>query len=84
MAVQVMYLHTASTASPYLQAGYEASFGRYELDPQTHRLSYHVEGALVRTLIGQRQQRNYAVSGNALIITPVDPAEHWRVTWTRS
>ena len=83
MSVHVMYLNPTSGSSTYSQGGYEASFGRYELDSRNHQFVYHVEGALVRALIGQSQERRYAFSGDKLIITPVDPAEHWRVTWKR-
>jgi len=34
----------------YAQGGYEASFGSYEIDERAHNFTYHVEGALVRTL----------------------------------
>ena len=83
MSVQVMYANPTGGPSQYSQGGYEASFGRYELDPRSHRLVYYVEGALVRTLVGQRQERRYELSDDKLIITPIDPAEHWRVTWKR-
>lgn len=81
MSVQVMYANPRGGSTLYSQGGYEASFGRYELDRRSHRLTYHVEGALVRSLVGQSQQRLYAFSGDKLTITPVDPNEHWRVTW---
>src|SRR6266478_4746848 len=37
----------------YSQSGYAASFGTYQIDESTHTFSYHVEGALVRPLIGK-------------------------------
>lgn len=83
MSVQVMYVSPTGVSSAYSHGGYEASFGRYELDSRGHRLIYRVEGALVRSLVGQRQERRYALSGDQLVITPVDSTEHWRVTWKR-
>jgi hypothetical protein len=61
MSVQVMYRNPpadpepAASAAPvqYAQGGYEASFGTYKIDERTHTFTYHVEGALVRTLIGK-------------------------------
>jgi hypothetical protein len=83
MSVQVMYRNPAGGSNTYSQGGYEASFGKYEIDRRSRRLIYHVEGALVRPLVGQIQERLYAFTGDKLIITPADPKEHWRVTWKR-
>jgi hypothetical protein len=82
MAVQVLY-RNIETGSQYAQGGYEASFGRYDIDASTHSLTFHVEGALARNLIGKDLRRTYALSGNQLVVAPSDPQEHWRVTWKR-
>jgi len=54
MSVQVVYRNPpeGTNAAPvqYAQGGYEASFGTYEIDERAHTFSYHVEGALMRTL----------------------------------
>jgi hypothetical protein len=85
MSVQVMYRnHDAGTpAGPvqYAQGGYEASFGRYEVDPRAGTFSYHVEGALVRGLVGKELTRRFELSGDQLIVTPPSADEHWRVAW---
>jgi Lipocalin-like domain len=87
MSVQVMYRNpqSGSDAAPvqYAQGGYEASFGTYEINEQAHSFSYHVEGALVRTLIGTDLKRVYELHGNQLIVKSPDPSEHWRVAWQR-
>jgi len=84
MSVQVMYRNTqgGSGTAPvqYAQGGYEASFGRYEI-ADAHTFTFHVEGALVRTLIGKDMKRVYELSGNHLIVKSPDPNEHWRVAW---
>jgi hypothetical protein len=84
MSVQVMYRNAqgGSGAAPvqYAQGGYEASFGSYEID-DAHTFTFHVEGALVRTLIGKDLKRVYELSGNQLIVKSPDPNEHWRVVW---
>ncbi len=84
MSVQVMYSNpqTGSQAGPvqYAQGGYEASFGRYDI-VDGHTFTFHVEGALVRTLIGKDLKRVYKFSGNQLIVHSPDPNEHWRVAW---
>jgi hypothetical protein len=55
MSVQVMYRNPqadASGSAQYSQGGYEASFSTYEVDERAHTFTFHVEGALVRSLIG--------------------------------
>ena len=85
MSVQVMYRNpqAGTPAGPvqYAQAGYEASFGRYEVDPRTRTFTYHVEGALVRALIGKDLTRVFELSGEQLIVASSSPSEHWRVAW---
>jgi len=85
MSVQVMYRNagpaTQTGSVQYAQGGYEASFGRYEIDEPSHTFTYHVEGALVRSLIGQDLQRVYELSGNQLIVKSSNPNEHWKVAW---
>jgi hypothetical protein len=85
MSVQVMYRNPppASNAAPvqYAQGGYEASFGTYEIDERAHTFTFHVEGALVRALIGKDLKRVYELSGNQLIVKSSNPNEHWRVAW---
>jgi hypothetical protein len=85
MAVQVMYRNpqTGGQGAPvqYAQGGYEASFGTYTIDEATHTFIFHVEGAMVRSLIGKDLPRAYEFSGNELIVKSANPNEHWRVAW---
>lgn len=83
MSVQVMYRDTQSPSGSYAQGGYEASFGRYEVTEPGRSFTYHVEGALVRKLVGQEQKRLYAVKDGRLVISPPTSDEHWRVAWER-
>ena len=87
MSVQVMYRNpqagTAAGPVQYAQGGYEASFGRYQVDERAHTFTYHVEGALVRTLIGRDLTRVYEFSGKQLIVKSSGPDEHRRVAWER-
>lgn len=80
-SVQVMY-RSAQTGSAYAQGGYEASYGSYRIDSSS-TFTFHVEGALVRTLIGKDLKRRYEISNNRLIVNPTDPNEHWKVIWER-
>jgi hypothetical protein len=83
MSVQVMYRNPQSgtNAGPlqYAQSGYETSFAH--IDERAHIFTYHVEGAVVRTLIGKDLKRVYQFSGNQLIVKSPSDAEHWRVAW---
>ncbi len=95
MSVQVMYRNpqassqtssqTTANAAPvqYAQGGYEASFGKYSVDEPGHQFIFHVEGALVRTLIGKDLTRVYEFSGKELIVKSPSPDEHWKVAWER-
>jgi hypothetical protein len=85
MSVQVMYRNPQSgnQAGPvqYAQGGYEASFGTYQIDENSHTFVFHVEGAMVRNLLGKDLSRAYEMSGNQLIVKSTNPNEHWRVGW---
>jgi len=85
MSVQVMerepQARTPGGPDQYSQGGYEASFGTYEIDESTHTFTFHVEGALVRTLIGKDLPRVYEFSGKQLIVKSTRADEHWRVAW---
>jgi len=85
-SVQVMYRNPGGgDAGPvqYAQGGYEASYGRYDIDERALAWTLHVEGAMVRSLVGKDLKRRYEFSRNQLIVTPSSPDEHWRVAWER-
>jgi Lipocalin-like domain len=84
MSVQVMYRtpQAGAAAGPvqYAKGGYEASYGTYRI-VNSHTFTYHVDGALMRSLIGKDFSRVYELSGKQLIVKSPDPKEHWRVAW---
>ena len=85
MSVQVMYRNPQTAqAGPvqYAAGGYEASYGTYEIN-DSRTFTFHVEGALVRSLLGKDLKRVYELSGKQLIVKSPDPNEHWRVAWER-
>jgi Lipocalin-like domain len=83
MSVQVMERNpqpqAAAAAAPeqYSQGGYEASFGTFEIEESTHTFTFHVEGALVRMLIGKDLPRSFEFLGKQLIVKSTRPDEHW-------
>ena len=85
MSVQVMYRNpqTGGQGGPvqYAQGAYEASFGTYQVDESSRTFIFHVEGAMVRSLIGKDLSRAYEFSGNQLLVKSTNPNEHWRVAW---
>lgn len=84
MSVQVMYQNpqTGGQSGPvqYAQGGYEASFGTYKIE-EGHTFTFHVEGAMVRRLLGKDLPRAFEITGNQMIVHSTDPKEHWRVAW---
>lgn len=87
MSVQVMYLNpqAGGQAGPvqYAQAGYEASFGTYVIDERGRTFTFHVDGSMVRGLIGKDLPRVFEFSGGLLIVRSANPEERWRVAWER-
>jgi hypothetical protein len=84
MSVQLMYSRSANAKSnEYVQNGYEASFGSYDVDEATHTLTHHVEGSVTRDLlVGKDLPRIYQFTENGhLIIKSPRADEHWSVTW---
>ena len=86
-SVQVMDENpqTSTTAGPqqYSQGGYEASWGTYNVDERSHTFTFHIDGALVRSLVGKDLPRSYQFSGNRLTVKSTRADEHWSVTWER-
>jgi hypothetical protein len=84
MSVQLMYPKSAGALSnEYVENGYEASFGRYDVNETTHTLTHHVQGANTRELlVGKDLPRAYQFSADGnLIIKSARPNEHWSVRW---
>jgi hypothetical protein len=85
MSVQVMERNpppqTPTGPEQYSQGGYEATFGTFEIDESAHTFTFHVEGALLRTLIGEDLKRSFAFSGKQLIVKSTRPEELWKATW---
>jgi hypothetical protein len=88
LSVQVMESNAqsptpAGAPQQYSQGGYEASYGSYVVDERAQTFTFHVEGALVRSLVGQDLPRAYEFSGKQPIVKSTRPEEHWRVVWQR-
>jgi hypothetical protein len=84
MSVQLMYPKSASSLSnEYVRSGYEASFGRYDVDETKHMLTHHVQGSITSDLlVGKDLPRIYQFTADGkLIIRSARPDEHWSVTW---
>lgn len=84
MSVQLMYPKAANGLSnEYVENGYEASFGSYDVDERKHTVTHHVQGSVTRDLlVGKDLPRVYRFSPDGhLIIRSAHPDEHWAVTW---
>jgi len=88
MSVQIMLPEgqdaPGSNPVKYDQAHYEAYYGPYEVDEAAHTVTHHVEGALVRSLIGKNLTRVYRFEGKQLILKSSRPDEHWTIAWERN
>ncbi len=85
MSVQIMDRDPSPTqdAGPvqYSANGYEGYFGRFEINVAAHSVTHHVEGALVRSLVGKDLTRIYIFSGKQLILKSSRADENWRIVW---
>jgi Lipocalin-like domain len=88
MSVQIMLPETqdASGNNPvkYDQGHYEAYYGPYDVDEAAHTVTHHVEGALVRSLIGKNLTRFFRFEGRQLILKSSRPDEHWTIAWEQN
>ncbi len=83
LSVQAMDPDPAAKPTTYTANGYEAHYGPVAIDEEKSTFTITVESSLVRDLIGQELVRVFEVTGDQLVITPVDPEEGWRVTYER-
>lgn len=87
MSVQVMehnaQAQAAAGSEQYSQGGYEATWGTFKVDEHAHTFTFHVEGALVRALVGKDLPRAYEFSGKQLMVKSARSDEHWNVVWER-
>lgn len=86
VSVQLMYPRSASALSNvYVQNGYEASFGSYDVDEAAHTLTHHIQGSVTGDLlVGKDLLRVYQFTEDgSLIIKSARPDEHWFVVWER-
>jgi hypothetical protein len=82
VSVQLMLPESESDVSNYyVQGGYEASFGSYDVNEEAHTVTHHVEGSVTRGLVGRDLPRAFQFSERNLIIKSTRPDEHWSVTW---
>jgi hypothetical protein len=84
MSVQLMYPKADTALSnQYVQSGYEASFGSFDVDEARHIVTHHIQGSVTRDLlIGKDLPRVYQFTTDGrLIIKPARADEHWSVVW---
>ena len=80
MSVQIMFPKSQSGLSnEYVQGGYEASFGSYEVNEEAHTVTHHEKGSIARALVGKDLTRGYRLSDGQLIINSSWRDEHWSV-----
>ena len=84
MSVQLMY-PGKTISNEYVEQGYEASFGSYDVDESRHLVTHHVQGSVTRDrLVGKDLPRRFEFTpGGYLQIRSANPEEHWLVTWEK-
>jgi hypothetical protein len=85
MTVQIMDKDSSATRAgnpvQYSANGYESYFGTFDVNETAHSVTHHVQGALVRSLIGKDLTRIYTFSGKQLVLKSSRPDEDWRIVW---
>ena len=84
MSVQLMYPKSESSFSnEYVQNGYEASFGSYDVNVAAHSVTHHVQGSNTGDrLVGRDLLRVYEFNARGqLVIKSARPEELWSVIW---
>lgn len=82
MSVQLMFPESESALSnDYVKDGYEASFGSYDVNEESHTLTHHVEGSITHKLVGKDLTRMFQFIDGRLIIKSTRSDEHWSATW---
>lgn len=85
MSVQIMDKNPNATQAgnpvQYSANGYESYFGTFDVNETAHSVTHHVQGALVRSLIGKDLTRIYTFSGKQLVLKSSRPDENWRIVW---
>ena len=83
LSVQAMDANPQAAPTTYTVNGYEAYYGPVAIDNEKDVFTITVQSSLVRDLIGQQLSRNFEVTADNLVITPVNAQEGWRVTYER-
>ncbi|GGM19297.1 lipocalin-like domain-containing protein [Nakamurella endophytica] len=83
VSVQAMNPDMTAADTVFTVQGYEAFYGPLTLDAKAGTFAVTVESAAARSLIGQTLTRNYDITGDTLVLTPIDPTDGFRVTYQR-
>lgn len=83
LSVQAMDANPDAKPTTYTANAYEAYYGPVKIDNTAKTFTITVKSSLVRDLIGQELVRKFEVTGDQLVISPVDPSETWRVSYNR-
>ncbi len=83
LSVQAKNANPDAEDTTYTMKGYEAYYGPVVVDDEAGTFTITVASSLVRALEGQSLVRNFEVTDDQLVLTPVDSSEGWRVTYDR-
>lgn len=83
LSVQAMNPDLDAPDTAYTVQSYESYYGPVVIDSAAGTFEIEVESAATRDLITQKLTRNFEISDDTLVLTPVDPTEGWRVSYER-
>lgn len=83
LSAQAMNPEGNAPDTEYTKDGYEALYGRININDLARVFTITVDSSLTRNLIGKKMERAFTVTGNTLVLSPIDKSEGWRVTYQR-
>jgi len=83
LSAQAMVPNPNAAPTTYTMNGYEALYGRIDIDDALNQFEVEIQSSLVRDLIGKKMKRKFEITGKGMILAPLDEQEGWRVTYER-
>lgn len=83
LSAQAMNPNRSVPDTDYTVNGYEALYGNIKINDESGRFIVTVVSSLARGIIGKQMERSFTITGNNLVLEPVDKTEGWRVTYER-
>ena len=83
LSAQAMDSNPNAAPTTFTINGYEALYGRIDIDDSLNQFEVEIQSSLVRELIGEKMKRKFQITEQGMILAPLDEKEGWRVTYER-